>query len=372
MNGYTVFQALIKTSGASSFLAVHTVRTRSCNKASKEDHDTEREQRQSRKLYQFRKWRRRQWIMRRIRRQRKMRGSSRAQNIEAPFVGNELTADTGPIELDLPPWAITDQGEKYCLGEMKRLLEDDFGAVREKVVDIKGTKIHVVEAFPDVYSDLRLLRFLRKDSVQDPTSAANRYRKFLWWRQENRVDYVRAMVEEGKDFPYFSSLAEYVPSAFELNHLVPDESAGSTIPIVLWVGQWRTSAIADLIRKEELRLDEFLDYWTFLFEALHRDLYRESLRRQQMVYVDEICDLSKLSIRQFSPGFISRVLEPWVTLSQSNYPETTKRIMFVNPPRIISFAWNIVAPFISPGTLAKVKIVNRCNGTLDFVEGLYD
>lgn len=185
------------------------------------------------------------------------------------------------------------------------------------------------------------------------------------------MDHVRTMVEEGRRLPYFSTVAKYAPSDFDSKRLIPHGSNATNIPIVLWVGEWKTSTIADLIRKEELRLDEFLRCWTFLFESLHRDLYIKSLQQGQLAYVDEICDLSKLSIRQFSPSFLSRVLEPWVTLSQSNYPETTKRIVFLNPPRILSFAWKIISPFVSPGTLAKVKIVHGSTDTMDFVKSLY-
>jgi hypothetical protein len=257
---------------------------------------------------------------------------------------------------------------------MKRLLKDDFNELRNNTVLLRGARVSVLHAFPDVYGDLRLLRFLRKDAIQSPVLAADRYQKFLRWRRDTRADIIRAMVEENEHRhppDHFSRISENVPSTFNLLDVVLPEPG--CFPIILHVGKWKTHIIGDLVRKEEIVLDEFLEYWTFMFESLHHDLYLESHRRQKLVYVDEICDLSQISLRQLaSPTFVARVLEPWIKLSQSYYPETTRCIVFLNPPRILSLAWNTVARFISPGTLAKVKVISGFKGSsIDYVKHLY-
>jgi hypothetical protein len=105
-----------------------------------------------------------------------------------------------------------------------------------------------------------------------------------------------------------------------------------------------------------------------MFESLHRQLYLDSYRLEKMIYVDEICDLSGMRMQQFSPAFVTQVLKPWLSVTQTYYPETTKHIFFLNPPRIISLIWKIVAPMSSPGTVAKVRMVSGFEGSVhDFV-----
>ena len=75
-----------------------------------------------------------------------------------------------------------------------------------------------------------------------------------------------------------------------------------------------------------------------------------------MTFIEEICDLKGMTMKQFSPAFLSTVLKPWINLTQSNYPETAKRIIFLNPPKILKLVWKLVTPMVSPGTVAKVSL----------------
>jgi len=58
--------------------------------------------------------------------------------------------------------------------------------LRSELKMIADNNLH--ERYPDVYSDLRLMRFLRKSKERDVVSAAERYRSFLEWREKNEVD----------------------------------------------------------------------------------------------------------------------------------------------------------------------------------------
>ena len=290
----------------------------------------------------------------------------------------ELDDDSSPIietiqqDLTLPEWASSDRDERRRLASMKLLLLDDFEAIQNRTVRVRGSTVSVVSIFEDVYGDLRLLRFLRKDKVQNPESGANRFRKFLRWRKVSGADQIRAKVEEEQNLSdQYGAIGNYTPIDFRPGDDVSPD-AGS-FPIILYVGDWKTGIIGNLIRKGELQLDDFLAYWIFMFEKLHRDLYIESHQKEKLVYVDEICDLSRISLGQLSPAFVSRVLEPWISTTQSNYPETTKRIIFFNPPRILSLVWNVVAQFVSPGTQAKVKLVtDRQSSPLEYAKELYE
>ena len=269
-------------------------------------------------------------------------------------------------ELDIPDWACVDEGERHRLGKMKALLKDDFERIQDCKVEKDGKQVNVVKAFPDVYGDLRLLRYLRKDSVQNPESAAYRYRRFVNWRISNDVDSIRSHVDKRPFSPpsQLEILRELMPCEFDVN----EGGSEDTIPALLYVGVWNTNAVTKLIQRNEISMSCFLLYWTHIFESLNLKLHQEMIERKRMVYIDEIADLKGLSLGHFSPGFVRVVLKPFIKVTQANYPETTKRIIFLSPPKVVSIIWNIVAPMASPGTVAKVQFKRDYDGScMDYV-----
>jgi len=234
--------------------------------------------------------------------------------------------------------------------------------------------------YPDVYGDFRLLRFLRKSSEGDPVSASERYRSFLLWRQKNGVDKIRELVETNYKIHcrgYFDpvedrlrAVAEYFPCNFDFVLASNEEP-------VLYVGSWDTCGITERILRSSTRqscsgddqtiisLSDFLNYWIYLYEAIHFHLYKLSIELGEMAYLDEVCDLTNLTLRQFSPNFVRNVMKPWLRITQSFYPETTRRIYVLNPPAIVSVAWNLVTPLLSKGTLEKVRFVRDFEGSAD-------
>lgn len=300
---------------------------------------------------------RRRWRIR-----RRQRLDRRREGIIELTEDEEATLD----ELNIPDWACVDEGERHRLGLMKLLLKEDFERIRDVTVDMDGKQVPVVQAFPDVYGDLRLLRYLRKDAVQNPESAAQRYRSFLNWRRENDVDTVRLDVESRPFSPpsQLDILRELTPCDFD----VKEGGSEDTVAALLYIGAWDTRKITRLIQRNEMSLSCFLLYWTHIFESLNLKLHNEMMQRERMVYIDEIADLKGLTLNHFSPGFVNQVLKPWMRVTQRNYPETTKRIIFLSPPKFISIMWNIVTPMVSPGTVAKVQFKRDYQGScLDFL-----
>lgn len=266
------------------------------------------------------------------------------------------------INLNLPEWACPDIDEKSRLAEMKYLLKDEFANLSKKVVSIQGVGTKsVTEAFPDVYSDFRLLRFLRKDKVQDPACAADRFRNFVRWRERNDIDSLRALVQE-KPFgppPSLHLVDDYIPCDF------CEDDTSEAVPMLLHVGDWDTGGIAAQIESNGLSMETFLTYWAYMFESLTKRLHEDSMKCETMLRTNQICDLTKLNLKQFSPSFVRSVMKPWLSLTQNNYPETAKTIVFIRPPRIMSFVWNLVTPFVSPGTVAKVQMNRKFKGTCE-------
>jgi hypothetical protein len=278
--------------------------------------------------------------------------------------------------LDLPPidcgWACVSNTEQIQLQQMKLLLRSELKMI---------TDVNLHEKYPDVYSDLRLLRFLRKSKDRDVTSAAARYRSFLQWRGKNEVDNIRDMVEDcsGSFTPTavrLQTVAAHFPMNFD--YLVQEtvelnEGDKSLVkPAILNVGEFDTRGITEKIlasNSDDVELEDFLNYWIFLYESIHLRLYQQSLQFGQMTFLDEVCDLSGLSLQQFSPSFVTKVMSPWLKTTQAYYPETTRRIYILHPPAIIKVAWKLVTPLLSQGTIDKIRFVRKFDGSAnDFVE----
>lgn len=264
--------------------------------------------------------------------------------------------------------ACVDENERTRLAALKLLSEDVISSVKTLSVPstadgLTDVVINPVEDFPGAYGDLRLLRFLRKDKRQDPTSAAMRFMKYVTWRKDKKVDLIRFEVGRNPFQPPGNSaaaLAELVPCNFDLSlesgkTYNKYDDVSNAIPALLEAGNWDTPSIAHAIRNGSLTLDEFLEYWIYLYESVHYKLYDESKSCGAMVYIDEICDLTNMTLSQFGPGFVSKVLSPWLQMTQAYYPETTRKIIFFNPPKIINVIWNIVTPMASEGTTKKIQ-----------------
>lgn len=267
-------------------------------------------------------------------------------------------------------WACHSEDEIIQLRQIKFLLDAEMQAVMDRGLHLR---------YPDVYSDLRLLRFLRKNNPRDVTLSAERYREFLAWREESNVDAIRAMVEktassfvppDGK----LRRVAEYFPMKFDYlivsEEVVSDGSKkvrNGVRPAILFVGSFDTVGISEKIKATEsdITLEHFLNYWIYLYESIHFQLYRQSMEHREMMFLDEVCDLSGLSIQQFSPYFVTKVMKPWLRMTQSHYPETTRRIHVLNPPAIVNLAWNLVTPLLSRGTVDKIRFEKQFKGTAD-------
>ncbi|KAL3796712.1 hypothetical protein HJC23_010012 [Cyclotella cryptica] len=214
------------------------------------------------------------------------------------------------------------------------------------------------QMYPDVYGDLRLLRFLRKSKNKDVMSTAGQYHSFTQWRKENNVDLIRSTVEDCNNLiatpQCWDLLEECLPCDFEGN---PSFSSNEKVkPLILHIGSFETARITADIQSCNISLNSFLEYWIYQYESIHYRLYQQSIATRQLCFIDIICDLKGLSRQQFSVGFI-KILRPWIQMTQQNYPETVRTIYLLNSPRIVGLAWRWVAPLLSKGTLDKVKMV---------------
>jgi len=307
--------------------------------------------------------RRRSWIARQIRKRKRRQNANEAGGGEEPITTADANSDTDlSVEqqvglVELPEGVGASQEEREGLAVMKVLVEP----VLQRISETNRNR------YPDVYGEFRLLRFLRKED-HDPELAAQRFCEFLQWRIDRHIDRdIRAQVEVRPFAETDTTVADHLPIDFDLplaaaegsdDGLVAGYPRSKDFPkdasIVLHVGEWRTRALARLIGQQELSMETFLNHWIYQNESLNRKLYLESFSRKRFLYVDQICDLTKCHIGQLSPGFVSKVLKPWLSTTQRWYPDTTCQIRFVNPPSIIAYAWRVVAPLVDRNTVGKV------------------
>ena len=256
-------------------------------------------------------------------------------------------------------WEFEGEKELNSLAEMKLILRKDLKEVQENTLRLDdGRMINCLEQFPDAYGDIRMLRFLRKEKSRNPLEAAMSFKDYVKWRKKNGIDKIRAQVELNP-FQVPSKLSfvdELLPSDFDLCGKVDADDREPSFTITLHIGQWQTTKLASMIQKNDVTLEDFLLYWVYKFESVHKALHAESIKQQRMVFIDNPVDLKGFTAKQISPGFVTRVLRPWVKQMQSNYPETARAIDVFNPPRVISLLWRLMVPLLRPGTVAKIRI----------------
>jgi hypothetical protein len=256
--------------------------------------------------------------------------------------------------LALPSWALASESEARHLAAMKIVLKYDLEELRETTVTtMDGRILNVVEAFPDIYGDLRILRFLRKDKIQDPVTAAVRYRQFLRWRTENNVDQIRLQLEErlrlgNNDAFLLPASAEAVDDCL-LFHPLGTHPKDAQTQVEIRLEQWDIDKLAKILRKGSgngLLLQECFGGWIYVFEELSFHLYHESLRTKQMVLADIHCNMRGIRLGNIHPVFLSRILRLLIHTAKSYYPETTVAIHFSCPSKFLSFILMILSSFV--------------------------
>jgi hypothetical protein len=220
------------------------------------------------------------------------------------------------------------------------------------------------ESRPDAYSNLRLLRVLRKSKLQDAEACAERFLQYLQWREVNRVN----------DLMVDRNVAKFCKRAFGVSVVggvewIKDENAPSAPPpqqssvtVYLNVGDWKTKDLMEELKRGSngISVDSFLQYWISIYEDIHFRLHDLTLANgRNLAFANIDADMGSISLSQFSPKFMRRVGGPWMTTTQSHYPETTNKIFFRNAPTVINVVWKVVGVFVSEGTKVGPTILHQ-------------
>ncbi|GMH87365.1 hypothetical protein TL16_g10834 [Triparma laevis f. inornata] len=156
-------------------------------------------------------------------------------------------------------------------------------------------------AHPHSYSNLRMLRFLRKSKSRNINSAATRFVNCVKWRDEWSVDGLLSP----DDMRLPSKTFQEIQGMF---NVVVENTEGETTTIVLSADQWDTQGLMRALNDEEtLSLDDFLLYWVSKYETIHKMLYARSLESGKLEYANLRCTLKDLRLSQFSRSFVNEV-----------------------------------------------------------------
>ena len=221
----------------------------------------------------------------------------------------------------------------------------------ENLIKMKELLPSELPPFPDVSGEFRLLRFLR-DSGGSATIAADRFRKFLVWRSENKVDELRQKVENlgWENLPGYSELRKHLPS-----NLLLRGDGGET----LFDNQDRPISVerAGLINFHGFvgELSEASIISAHIAHLEKRSILLDQLSRArgEIVKMSLIKDFGGADLRTAAgnPGKtreLIRRIRSMVVISRDYYPETVGFAALINVPSLVRKLWGGVMSLLSP------------------------
>jgi hypothetical protein len=185
-------------------------------------------------------------------------------------------------------------------------------------------------------SDRYLNKWVRARNL-DVAAAENMFRKNVEWMDEVQVSTVSSwQAPEG--------LKESNP--YQVCGFDKDGCPIAIIPL----GKWDIVKCMNAgMKKEWLRMS--LQY----FEQMWTLMKKQSKGKDYYVQSTIIIDMENLSWRQLTNRDCVDGIVTMVRIFEANYPEVANRAFIVNAPRIFGVAWNLVKPFVSERTGAKLQ-----------------
>lgn len=228
--------------------------------------------------------------------------------------------------------------------------------------------------YPEVHGEVRLLRFLRK-SKGSVDAASSRYREMLAWRRATNVDAVRdALVQQcmrPSDIPHFSPMQRMMPvTIWADEQLSVDLAAATDLQLqpqglqVFQIGSWDSRSLVAAKRSGVLTQDDFMEHWVYANEYVSLELERLSQERGEVAGLQLVCDFRGSSLRQVSRSFF-KMVGPWASMSQDNYPSTSEDIIFLNTPGFVTAIWGLISPMIGQQTQSKIRFASAGASAVD-------
>jgi len=189
-------------------------------------------------------------------------------------------------------------------------------------------------------TDDYVLRWLKARNY-NVDEAADMYRASMKWRKDNDVDNVATRLKKRK---WFKPLQEYWPGA-------PGRTKDGQL--VYWECIGRVDPKGLLTTFPE---DVLIDFHVHMMELCEQE--REKLKNASgfTAGVVVIQDLSGLGFHHvYTPGL--NLFKKIIAIDEANYPDDLRRLYILNCPKIFTFLWGIIKPWLDKCTLEKIKVV---------------
>ncbi|XP_046460797.1 SEC14-like protein 2 [Daphnia pulex] len=215
------------------------------------------------------------------------------------------------------------------VSQMSEAQKETFDQFKDKVKDCK-----LIDP-----SDDYILKWLVARNF-DLDQAEKMLRRSVEWRKANRID---GIVEQWEP-PM--ALVKYYPMGI---------IGADKFFCPLWVvsfgkGDWR--GILQSVSKRD-----YLRYISYMAEKSFAQMRKNSLQTENPVtYQTFIIDMEGLSMRQMAYKPFRDVGFEGIQISEANYPESLRRVFIVNAPKVFTFVFNMVKPFLHPVTLDKISV----------------
>ncbi|XP_046633880.1 SEC14-like protein 2 isoform X4 [Daphnia pulicaria] len=102
---------------------------------------------------------------------------------------------------------------------------------------------------------------------------------------------------------------------------------------------------------------DYLRYISYMAEKNLAAMRKNSSNQvNPMLYQTFIVDMEGLSMNQMAYKPFREVGFEGIQISEANYPESLRRVFIVNAPKVFTFVFNMVKPFLHPVTLDKISV----------------
>ncbi|KZS17891.1 SEC14 protein 2 [Daphnia magna] len=174
----------------------------------------------------------------------------------------------------------------------------------------------------------------------DLDQAEKMLRRSVEWRRANRVDEILDQWEPPV------ALVKYYPMS-----IIGNDKFYCPVSVVAFgKADWR--GILQSVSKTD-----YLRYLTYMAETNYVLMRKNSLLTGKPVTLQTfIIDMDGLSMRQMSYKPFREVGLEAIKISEANYPESLRRVFIINAPKVFTFVFSMVKPFLHQATLDKISV----------------
>ncbi|XP_046633896.1 SEC14-like protein 2 [Daphnia pulicaria] len=176
----------------------------------------------------------------------------------------------------------------------------------------------------------------------DLAKSETMFRQSLEWRQINQVDTI---------------LDKWTPPEVLTRYYSLGATGHDKFHCPVWINAFGRMDMTGILQSVTKR--DYLRYMVYITEMSHRLMMENALRSGKPVsYQTIIIDMADFSVNQMSKQFMDIGMET-TNLFVTNYPEGVRRVFVINVPQVFSVGFNLVKPFLSAATLAKLRIFSQ-------------